>query len=77
MDDYGLGFYCTESIGLAKEWACRVPQDGFANGITQEQLAVKSTVPIRLIRAYEQGKIRMSKAEYGTIARLKLALNCE
>ena len=23
-NDYGLGFYCTESIELAKEWACPV-----------------------------------------------------
>jgi len=30
-NDYGLGFYCTESIELAKEWACRTPDDGFAN----------------------------------------------
>lgn len=22
-NDYGLGFYCTESIDLAKEWACQ------------------------------------------------------
>ena len=21
-NDYGLGFYCTETIELAKEWAC-------------------------------------------------------
>ncbi len=30
-NDYGLGFYCTENIELAKEWACRTPEDGFAN----------------------------------------------
>ncbi|MDO4488275.1 MAG: DUF3990 domain-containing protein [Eubacteriales bacterium] len=30
-NDYGLGFYCTESIDLAKEWACSVQSDGFAN----------------------------------------------
>lgn len=47
------------------------------NGFTQEQLAVKSGVPIRLIRAYEQGRIRLSNAEYGTILKLKVALNCE
>lgn len=21
-NDYGLGFYCTENVELAKEWAC-------------------------------------------------------
>ena len=46
------------------------------NGITQEQLSVKAGVPVRLIRAYEQGKISLLKAEYGTVMRLKTALNC-
>lgn len=31
FNDYGLGFYCTESIELAKEWACSTESDGFAN----------------------------------------------
>ena len=30
QNDYGLGFYCTESAELAKEWACSVETDGFA-----------------------------------------------
>lgn len=30
-NDYGLGFYCTESAELAKEWACSAEADGFAN----------------------------------------------
>lgn len=30
-NDYGLGFYCTESIELAKEWACSKDTDGFVN----------------------------------------------
>jgi len=30
-NDYGLGFYCTEDLELAKEWACAVGKDGFAN----------------------------------------------
>lgn len=31
-NDYGLGFYCTESLELAKEWACLDNQtNGFAN----------------------------------------------
>ena len=46
------------------------------NGLTQEQLSAKSGVPIRLIRAYEQGKIYMSNAEYGTVMKLRSALNC-
>lgn len=30
-NDYGQGFYCTESIELAKEWACTDNKDGYAN----------------------------------------------
>lgn len=30
-NDYGRGFYCTENIELAKEWACKNNSDGFAN----------------------------------------------
>lgn len=30
-NDYGLGFYCTESNELAKEWACPTVQSGFSN----------------------------------------------
>lgn len=30
-NDYGQGFYCTESMELAKEWACPVKNDGYAN----------------------------------------------
>lgn len=30
-NDYGLGFYCTESVELAKEWAVAKDHDGWAN----------------------------------------------
>ena len=30
-NDYGLGFYCTENLELAKEWASSSATDGFAN----------------------------------------------
>lgn len=30
-NDFGLGFYCTESIDLAKEWAVSSLSNGFAN----------------------------------------------
>jgi len=33
-NDYGQGFYCTESLDLAKEWACPTQKDGFANKYT-------------------------------------------
>lgn len=30
-NDYGQGFYCTESLDLAREWACSGDADGFVN----------------------------------------------
>lgn len=30
-NDYGRGFYCTENIELAKEWACPTVKNGFSN----------------------------------------------
>ena len=30
-NDYGLGFYCTESLDMAKEWGVGENYDGFAN----------------------------------------------
>lgn len=35
-NDYGQGFYCTEDIELAKEWACTEGQDGYANQYEME-----------------------------------------
>ena len=30
-NDYGRGFYCTEDIELAREWACAKNHDGYVN----------------------------------------------
>lgn len=30
-NDYGIGFYCTEHVEFAKEWACTEDADGFVN----------------------------------------------
>ena len=30
-NDYGCGFYCTQSLELAKEWAVEEDRDGYAN----------------------------------------------
>ena len=30
-NDYGRGFYCTDSLEMAKEWAVSAEQDGYAN----------------------------------------------
>ena len=42
-NDYGRGFYCTEHIELAKEWACTEDVDGFVN--KYEVPVVKSPCP--------------------------------
>jgi hypothetical protein len=36
-NDYGIGFYCTEDMELAKEWACIDSSGGFANIYTIEE----------------------------------------
>lgn len=40
-DDYGLGFYCTESLDMAKEWAVTEGKDGFANKYSLEMEGMK------------------------------------
>lgn len=34
QNDYGLGFYCSENLELAREWACSERRGGFANHYT-------------------------------------------
>ena len=40
-NDYGLGFYCTEDIEMAKEWSCGEDHDGFANEYTLDITGLK------------------------------------
>lgn len=40
-NDYGLGFYCTEDIEMAKEWSCGGDHDGFANEYTLDITGLK------------------------------------
>lgn len=40
-NDYGQGFYCTESIELAKEWACDRMRDGYANAYDLDMKGLK------------------------------------
>lgn len=35
-NDYGLGFYCTDSLEMAKEWGVGKEQDGYANHYEME-----------------------------------------
>jgi len=40
-NDYGRGFYCTEHIDLAKEWACASNTDGYANHYQLDRSGLK------------------------------------
>ena len=40
-NDYGLGFYCTEYIDLAKEWACDDKHSGYANKYVLDTTGLK------------------------------------
>ena len=41
-NDYGFGFYCTESLELAKEWSCsNTENNGFANKYTIDTAGLK------------------------------------
>jgi hypothetical protein len=54
-NDYGRGFYCTENIELAKEWACRTMLGGFVNTY---ELNIKGLHTLKL-RAPEHGILDM------------------
>ncbi len=45
-------------------------------GLTQQALADRSTVSLRMIRAYEQGTQDLSRAEVSTLVRLSKVLHC-
>lgn len=40
-NDYGLGFYCTEYVDLAKEWACDQLSGGYANKYSIDMSGLK------------------------------------
>lgn len=40
-NDYGRGFYCTELVEMAKEWACKDGTDGFMNRYTLDDRNLK------------------------------------
>lgn len=41
-NDYGLGFYCTEHLHLAKEWACDEFEGGYANKYLLNTVGLKN-----------------------------------
>lgn len=44
-NDYGRGFYCTEHLELAREWACTDDKDGYVN---QYELTMKNLKMLNL-----------------------------
>lgn len=69
-NDYGRGFYCTQHLELAKEWACTEGVDGYANqyeicldglnilNLSEEQYTILHWLTILV----EHRKIRISTA---------------
>ena len=45
-NDYGRGFYCTDSEEMAREWACKKGTDGFVNRYLLRPVAVDSEVEV-------------------------------
>ena len=43
QNDYGRGFYCTEVLELAKEWACKQNKNGFINRYELDLTDLKSS----------------------------------
>lgn len=48
-----------------------------ARGLLQEQLAEKSGVKVRSLRAYEQGTLDINGAKLSTLLKLAKALECK
>ena len=46
-------------------------------GLTQQELAERAGVSLRMVRAYEQGSQDIAKAEVASIQRLSQALHCQ
>ena len=77
-NDYGLGFYCTEVLELAKEWAC--PSQKLGN--LGEQIVIKSKKAFENLKFenhelvdgelyYEKRKKRDSKAKETYLREMK------
>jgi len=60
-NDYGLGFYCTKVLELAKEWACADKRGGFANIYTIDTSALSI--------------IDLTNSQYGLINWLAILVN--
>lgn len=72
----------TKFFQVAESYTSKVPKDTnlkhirVARGLTQKQLAEKSTVDIRSIQLYEQRKNNINKAQVDNILKLTKVLGC-
>ena len=63
-NDYGLGFYCTQSLDLAKEWAVEENRNGYANkysldleGLSMLDLSQKGFTTLHWITLLLQNRV--------------------
>lgn len=75
-NDYGLGFYCTESLDLAKEWAVGENRDGYANkysldmeGLNLLDLSQKGFTVLHWITLILQNRIFTLKSDIAKIGK--------
>lgn len=75
-NDYGLGFYCTESLDLAKEWAVGDRRDGYANkyelslsGLNILNLSDKSFNVLHWITILLQNRVFTLKSDISKLGR--------
>ena len=61
QNDYGNGFYCTEHIDLAKEWACTNGESGFVNSYSINTKDLKT--------------LNLNEGNYSTLNWLAILLN--
>ena len=77
-NDYGSGFYCTEDLSLAKEWAVEEDWDGYANKYTlnMENLSVldlsKSATVLHWITVLLQNRVFNLKNDISKIGKIRI-----
>jgi hypothetical protein len=69
----------TRSLDLFRDklnLTCRLKDYRLAKNLSQTQLSLLSGVPLRTIKAYEQGSVDIAKAQGETLYALSQTLNC-
>jgi transcriptional regulator with XRE-family HTH domain len=69
----------THSLDLFRDklnLTCRLKEYRTAKNLSQTELSLLSGVPLRTIKAYEQGSVDIAKAQAETLYALSQTLNC-